>query len=49
MLEERQAWGSKLQFLLTCIGFAVGLGNLWKFPGVAYKHGGGGFTLAILG
>ena len=30
--EERGAWGGKLEFIMTCIGFAVSLGNVWRFP-----------------
>lgn len=45
---ERGQWGSRLTFILAAVGSAVGLGNAWRFPGLAAKHGGGTFLMVYL-
>ena len=48
MEKKRAQWGSKIGFILAAAGSAVGLGNIWKFPGRAYEGGGGCFMLIYL-
>ncbi len=48
MESKRAQWSSKLGFILAAAGSAVGLGNIWKFPGRAYEGGGGSFLLIYL-
>jgi len=45
---NRAQWSSKLGFILAAAGSAVGLGNIWKFPGKAYENGGGAFLIIYL-
>jgi hypothetical protein len=40
-LPRRQHWSNKAQFVLACVGYCVGLGNLWRFPYLCYRSGGG--------
>lgn len=49
MEKARAQWGSRIGFILAAAGSAVGLGNIWKFPGRAYEGGGGPFLLIYLG
>ncbi|XP_076006114.1 inactive sodium-dependent neutral amino acid transporter B(0)AT3 [Genypterus blacodes] len=47
-VEERPSWDNKIQYMLTCIGFAVGLGNVWRFPYLCQIYGGGAFLIPYL-
>src|SRR5690606_22368540 len=45
---EREQWSGQLGFIMAAVGSAVGLGNIWRFPGVAYESGGGAFLIPYL-
>ncbi|KIY23291.1 MULTISPECIES: sodium-dependent transporter [Mesobacillus] len=47
-MENRPQWGTRAGFILAAIGSAVGLGNIWRFPAVAYENGGGAFFIPYL-
>jgi NSS family neurotransmitter:Na+ symporter len=47
-MNSRPEWQTKTGFLLAALGSAIGLGNIWRFPYIAYRNGGGAFLVPYL-
>lgn len=46
-MEERGQWGNKIEFILSVAGSIIGLGNMWRFPYLCYKNGGGKWRMQL--
>ena len=45
---QREQWQSRIGFIAAAAGSAIGLGNIWRFPFITGKYGGGAFVLVYI-
>ncbi|KAH7932034.1 hypothetical protein HPB52_024977 [Rhipicephalus sanguineus] len=48
MSTQKEQWSTNLELICSCIGYSVGLGNMWRFQYVAYKNGGSAFLILYI-
>lgn len=46
-VQEEVTWNNKIEYMLTSIGFAVGIGNVWRFPYLCQIYGGGELLIVL--
>ena len=46
--EDSESFGKSIEYWLSCIGYAVGFGNIWRFPYLVFKNGGAAFLVPYL-
>ena len=46
--EDEESFGKSIEYWLSCIGYAVGFGNIWRFPYLVFKNGGAAFLVPYL-
>lgn len=46
--QGREKWSRDIEFLFSCIALSVGLGNVWRFPFIALRNGGGAFVIPYI-